>query len=152
MKIKRIVFFAICSLLSFLSGYHLAKNKYEYIYVEMAPEINTNINIKDPLLIESIIEVESLHNPKAVSSKGCIGLMQVNYQVWKKDLLKLGITKEDLFKPEKNILAGKYILEKHYRFSKGDLRKTLQGYSGGAKWYYERVMTAYIKRKENNYK
>jgi soluble lytic murein transglycosylase-like protein len=121
---------------------------FEYVYVRSEPAYE--IDIDDPDLVESIIEVESRGDPKAISKCGAIGLMQVNWPVWKSELLKKGITREDLFHPKKNRIAGVYILKKHYRWAKGDMRKTLQGYSGDARLYYERVVAAYFTRKIKN--
>lgn len=92
-------------------------------------------------LISKVIKVESNWNAKAVSSKGALGLGQIRYAVWHKELKEKNIIKnrKDLFDPQKNIIATKYILDKYFIESKGDLRKTLTKYSGGAKNYYQKV-------------
>lgn len=91
-------------------------------------------------LLKAIIKVESNYDPKAVSKKGCLGLMQVNPKVWTKELIEIGIinSKRDLFKVEKNIEAGDYILTKYRK--KSSLQKALTNYSGGDKRYYKKVM------------
>ena len=67
--------------------------------------------------------------------------MQVRYEVHKNKLKKMGIHKPaDLFNPKKNIEAAKSILLDCWYMSKGDMEKTLQMYSGNAKWYAERVL------------
>ena len=98
----------------------------------------------DNALIRAIIKVESSGNSKAVSKEGAWGLMQVRHAVWEKELKKAGIirNKQELFNPEKNILAGKYILTKYYGQT-GCLKKTLKKYSGNDKNYYEKVMIVY---------
>jgi soluble lytic murein transglycosylase-like protein len=95
-------------------------------------------------LIKAIIKVESSGNPKAISREGAWGLMQVRHAVWEKELKKAGIIrhKKELFNPEKNILAGKYILTKYYGQT-GCLEKTLKKYSGNDNRYFEKVMTVY---------
>ena len=111
--------------------------------VEYAPK-----NGLDPFLIVGVISTESFWNERLVSSANCIGLMQVNYKVWKKELNKLGITSmEDLHNPEKNIQAGCFILGVYMAKFKGDTIKALQGYLGSqrATWYSERVAKYSIK-------
>jgi len=100
-------------------------------------------------LINAIIKVESSGNPKAISSEGAWGLMQVRHAVWEKELKKAGIIrhKQELFNPEKNILAGKYILTKYYGQT-GCLKKTLKKYSGNDNRYFEKVMTVYRRQIE----
>ncbi len=93
-------------------------------------------------LVTKIIHVESRGNPKAVSKKGAIGLMQVRWSVWKDELRKAGIAKhrDELLDPATNIRAGKFILVHYLRKHGGDVRKALRSYSGGAKGYYKKVM------------
>lgn len=114
----------------------------EYIYIRSTYKLPM---IDDPKLIRAIINIESEGDHKAVSKKGAYGLMQIRYSVWKKELRQFGIySYRDLFHPEKNKTAGKYILAKHHEWAKGDLRRALQGYSGGARYYFERVMASYF--------
>ncbi len=111
--------------------------------VEYAPK-----NGLDPFLIVGVISTESFWNARLVSSANCVGLMQVNYKVWKKELNQLGITSvDDLYNPEKNIQAGCFILGFYMAKFKGDTIKALQGYLGSqrATWYSERVAKYSIK-------
>ncbi len=100
-------------------------------------------------LIKAIIKVESSGNPKAISSEGAWGLMQVRHAVWGKELKKAGIIRhnQELFNPEKNIRAGEYILTKYYGQT-GCLTKTLKKYSGNDKRYFEKVMAVYKRQIE----
>jgi soluble lytic murein transglycosylase len=117
-----------------------------YIARDVDPK---NISIDDPKLIKAIIKVESNGDRFAKSNKGAYGLMQVRYEVWKKDLANIGILSHwGLYDPSKNVEAGKYILAQHHKQAKGNLRKTLQDYSGGASGYYEKVMYHYLTHKE----
>jgi hypothetical protein len=93
-------------------------------------------------LIPKIIKVESNGNPRAVSKKGAIGLMQVRWCVWKDELKKAGIAKHrgELLDPTVNVRAGKFVLTHYLKKHRGDVRKALHSYSGGAKGYYRKVM------------
>ena len=96
-------------------------------------------------LIPAIIHVESRGNPKAISKKGAIGLMQV-MPLWVPELKKHGIIKngkDELLDSETNIRAGRFILVYYLRKHGGDLQRALHSYSGGARNYYRKVMEAH---------
>jgi len=79
----------------------------------------------DPALVKAIIMVESSYNPKAVSSKGAMGLMQLMPGTAR----ALGV--EDGFNPEHNIEAGvKYLRQLINRFD-GDTKLALAAYNAG---------------------
>jgi len=92
-------------------------------------------------LLHKIARVESNYNPKAVSKKGALGLYQIRYSVWGKELKKEGIIKgrQCLFDPNKNKKAAVHILNTYW-YKTGNLRKTLHKYSGGAKNYADKVL------------
>jgi soluble lytic murein transglycosylase-like protein len=114
------------------------KAERDFIYVD-------GIYRQEEKLVNAIIKVESNWNPKAVSKKGAIGLMQVRYSVWGDTLKKEGIiqSRKCLFDPQTNIKAGKYILGV-YRGKHKDIVKALEGYSGGTNKYAEKVFKAYL--------
>lgn len=77
-----------------------------------------------PLLIESIIKVESNYNSRAVSGKGAMGLMQLMPGTAR----EIGVTKP--FDPYQNIIGGSF----YYRLMLnrfGDHRKALWAYNCG---------------------
>ena len=81
----------------------------------------------DPALIKSIIWAESSFNPKAVSKKGAVGLMQLMPAT----AASLGI--EDSLNPESNIDGGvRYFKKLLVRF-KGDAKLALAAYNAGSR-------------------
>lgn len=77
-----------------------------------------------PLLIESIIKVESGYNIHAVSNKGAMGLMQLMPATAR----EIGVTKP--FDPYQNVIGGSY----YYRLMLdrfGDHKKALAAYNCG---------------------
>ena len=50
-----------------------------------------HVNPINNQLIQAVIQVESRGNPKAISKKGSLGLMQIRFSVWGKELKKVGI-------------------------------------------------------------
>jgi len=84
-----------------------------------------------PDLIMSLIYTESSFKPKAVSSQGAYGLMQVNYSVWK-DELQLDSSK--IFEIEYNIEMGLKILKRYYDKSNGDIMRALHLYNNGYRY------------------
>lgn len=94
----------------------------------------------DPKLVKAVIKVESEWNPRAVSKKGALGLMQV-MPATAKDF-GMPNKPEDLFNPIQNVNTGCRIL-KGYILRTGGVKEGLNRYSGGGgKPYYDRVMKA----------
>jgi soluble lytic murein transglycosylase-like protein len=78
----------------------------------------------DPLLIHSVIQVESNYNPFAVSSAGARGLMQLMPETAR----RLGVT--DSFDPRQNIEAGvKYLKQLKDQYQ--DDKLALAAYNAG---------------------
>ena len=70
---------------------------------------------------------ESGYNPRAISKKGAIGLMQVMPTT----ASDLGI--KDLYNPEYNVDAGVRYIKKLLKQFNGDLRLALAAYNAGSK-------------------
>lgn len=79
----------------------------------------------EPDLIRGVMKQESAFQPCAVSSKGAIGLMQLEPAT----AADLGV--KDLFDPEDNVLGGARLLRQLMDRYGGDLKKTLGAYNAG---------------------
>ncbi|MGB7290614.1 MAG: lytic transglycosylase domain-containing protein [Thermodesulfobacteriota bacterium] len=95
-------------------------NNFDYHINERAS--NSGI---DPRLIKAIIKVESNFNPRAVSPKGAMGLMQLMPETARRN----GVG--DPYDPAENIRGGVKYFKKLTRMFKGDLRLALAGYNAG---------------------
>lgn len=94
-----------------------------------------------PQIVAGLIVTESSARPEA-RNKGCLGLGQVHWAVWGKELKARGIALKaaDLHDPHRGLMASVMVL-RHYLDETGSMRSALKRYSGGAgKWYQDRVL------------
>lgn len=94
-----------------------------------------------PEILAGLIVTESSARPEA-RNKGCLGLGQVSWRVWAKDLRAGGIALKpvDLHDVRRGLAASAFVL-RHYLDRHGTIRRALRCYSGGAgKWYADRVL------------
>lgn len=87
----------------------------------------------DDSLVYAIIETESQFNPKARSSEGAVGLMQILPRAHP----KLSVAK--LYTIDYNVKHGVRILEEYLKAT-GSMRKALKKYSGGDPRYVNKVL------------
>jgi len=88
----------------------------------------------DPLLVYSVIKVESKFNPYATSPKGAKGLMQITPSTGKYLSGLLGekdFSEKHLYEQETNIRYGCFYLSKLLKDFEGDLVLALAAYNGG---------------------
>lgn len=78
-----------------------------------------------PALVRAVIETESGFNPRAVSPKGAIGLMQLMPSIVKERGVR------DPFDPDENLEAGTGLLADLLREYGGDYAKALAAYHAG---------------------
>lgn len=81
----------------------------------------------DPALIHAVIAAESNYDPKAVSLKGAVGLMQIMPDTGR----RFGVQGKELTVPDKNIRAGARYLAELIAMFEGDLVLALAGYNAG---------------------
>lgn len=80
-----------------------------------------------PKLVEAIVRVESDFNPREVSNKGALGIMQVIPSTG----ARFGVHRHELFDPARNIAAGTAYLAWLRNRYRGDLDRMLAAYNAG---------------------
>ncbi|HET9593983.1 MAG TPA: lytic transglycosylase domain-containing protein, partial [Anaeromyxobacteraceae bacterium] len=84
----------------------------------------------DPLLVLAVIGVESRFDPRAVSSAGAVGLMQLREPTMRREVERSGLRSADPRDPVANVQAGvRYLRRLVDAF--GDLDLALMAYNAG---------------------
>ena len=101
----------------------------------------------DPAMVKAIIMAESSFNPRAISKRGALGLMQLMPNTAK----SLGVS--DALDPENNINAGVLYFKKLLNEFRGDVELALAAYNAGSRKVKEyqgvppfKTTQAYIKK------
>ena len=100
--------------------------------IAMAVSSVATVHPVPPALVKAVIAAESACSPRAVSRAGARGLMQLLPET----ALKTGVRPEELFTPERNILAGTRLLAVLLHHYQGDLVSVLVAYNAGARRGY----------------
>jgi len=79
----------------------------------------------DPRLVQAVMQVESGYNPRALSSKGAIGLMQLMPETARE------LAVENPWDPEQNVRGGTTYLRRMMDTFSGDLELALAAYNAG---------------------
>ena len=87
-------------------------------------EASRNFRVQ-PELLRAVIDIESGYNPKAVSDKGALGLMQLMPETARR------FSEGDMFNPRDNVLAGARYLRFLLDLFKDDVELTLAAYNAG---------------------
>ncbi len=110
-----------------------------------------------PALVNAVIETESSYNPRALSPRGAMGLMQLMPATARE------LNVEDPFEPEQNIRGGVELLRRLLDRYNGDYRMALAAYNAGegaversggvpdypeTQEYVRRVIGAYMRNSE----
>lgn len=78
-------------------------------------------------LVTAVVAAESNFNPCATSQRGAVGLMQLTPDTAK----RYRVTAEELYEPEKNLIAGVQHLKSLTERFNGDMVLTLAAYNAG---------------------
>lgn len=78
-----------------------------------------------PRLVQAVVQVESGYNPRALSNKGAMGLMQLMPGTAR----ELGVT--DAYDPDQNLRGGTRYLWQQIRRFEGNLEMALAAYNAG---------------------
>jgi hypothetical protein len=98
--------------------------KGEHIFHPIIDKASEQHNI-DPALIKAIIMAESSYNPRAVSPKGAVGLMQLMPSTAE----SLGVANS--YNPEQNVQGGTKYFRKLIDQLDGDIKLALAAYNAG---------------------
>lgn len=93
-------------------------------YDTIVDEVSRTYGLESALL-HAVIAVESRYNPKAVSRKGAVGLMQLMPQTAQ----RYGVA--DSFDPRQNLVGGARYLRDLLRMFNNDIRLALAAYNAG---------------------
>jgi soluble lytic murein transglycosylase-like protein len=103
-----------------VSGNFHSTNKYDHFITDAAEQTGV-----DSRLLKAMIKAESDFDPRAVSHKGAMGLMQIMPENFK--MLDL----QNPFDPWQNIKAGAQYFQKLYKRFNGKLALSLAAYNAG---------------------
>jgi soluble lytic murein transglycosylase len=94
-----------------------------------------NENGIDPLLLFSLVRLESVFEPEIVSSWGAVGLMQITPETGTEIFADIGwpsdYTSNDLYRPIVNIKFGTHYFAKWYNYFDKNPYAALAAYNGG---------------------
>ena len=91
---------------------------------EMVRRVSTEQGL-DPRLVDALVRVESAYNPRAVSHKGALGLMQLMPATARR------LDVEDPFDPEQNVRGGVREFSRLIDRYSGSLQLALAAYNAG---------------------
>jgi soluble lytic murein transglycosylase-like protein len=94
------------------------------MYADVIDEASRSFRVQ-PELLRAVIDIESGYNPKAVSDKGALGLMQLMPETARR------FSEGDMFNPRDNVLAGARYLRFLLDLFKDDMELTLAAYNAG---------------------
>lgn len=105
----------------------------------------------DPLLILSIVGVESMYDRFAKSKKGAIGLTQVMPRYHKSKISEIKKQDLDLFSVKGNITVGIKVIKEYLGLANGNVPKALQMYNGSTSDKKQRYSKKVLKKRKSLY-
>jgi len=93
-------------------------------FADIIKEVSARYNV-DAKLVQAVMKAESNFDPKAVSSAGALGLMQLMPET----AASLGVT--DALDPHQNIEGGVRLLSQLLSMYNGDVELAVAGYNAG---------------------
>jgi len=133
-RIRHVLIVAIAMLLIVLIIENAAKSMFPLKYKDMVFKYAMEFEI-DPYLVFAIMKAESSFNPKAVSRKGAVGLMQIAETTgeWGAKCLNLdNYSTDDLYDPDLNIRIGCWYLNRLMKEFDNELELVIAAYNGGS--------------------
>ncbi|QCP51998.1 lytic transglycosylase domain-containing protein [Trinickia violacea] len=94
------------------------------LFADVIDEASRSYRVQ-PELLRAVIDVESRYNPKAVSDKGALGLMQLMPETARR------FSEGDMLNPRDNVLAGARYLRFLLDLFKENVELTLAAYNAG---------------------
>lgn len=105
-------------------------NAEKIVYYTFVEAIKKNL---EPLLILSLIDVESTFKTNITSRAGAVGLTQVMPRIHREKVVALRKENMDILSITGNIKVGTQILKEYVDLAGGNLKKALQMYNGSSK-------------------
>jgi len=133
-KNRRVLTVAIAMLLIVVIIEYAAKSMFPLKYKDIVFKYAMEFEI-DPYLVFAIMKAESSFNPKAVSKKGAVGLMQIAETTGKWGARSLNLdnfSADDLYDPDINIRIGCWYLNRLMKEFDNELELVIAAYNGGS--------------------
>ncbi|QIB28150.1 lytic transglycosylase domain-containing protein [Caloranaerobacter azorensis] len=133
-KILSIICVLVIIIAVFTNLKWIGKFIYPLYYEDYIKKYSYKYNI-DPILVASIIKVESKYYKEAKSYRGAKGLMQISPITGRWAAKEIGIlnyNEDCLYDPEINIMIGCWYLNKLKKQFDNDIKLVLTAYNGGS--------------------
>lgn len=133
-KILSVLCVLLIAIAVFINLKWIGKIIYPLYYEDYIKKYSYKYDI-DPILVASIIRVESKYYKDAKSHRGARGLMQISPITGKwaaEEIGIIGYNEDFLYDPEINIMIGCWYLDRLYKQFNNDIKLVLTAYNGGS--------------------